>query len=282
MKKIFGYLSVMMVVLFTSCATVEPGHEGFMFKQYSGGVEKDVIYKDGTHAVAPWNEMITYDMREKTLTLQLADVLDKNGLNIGVDIAFMYKPMAGKSPYIHTSRGEDYQKTVVLPTSTGAVREIIKRYTAEDIYSGKVADLETSIMEAAKDDLEKNYISLNRVILQDIDPPKSITDGIVANQKQEQDNLLSEKKKKFEENQAIAKLAKAEGDKNKRIKGAEGKAEAMRIEAQAEAESIKLVQAQLRKSPQYNDYVRANKWDGSYGSGNVFGINSGIGILKSK
>ena len=43
---------------------------------------------------------------------------------------------------------------------------------------------------------------------------------------------------------------------------AEASAQAKKIEADADAYAIKVVQEQLDKSPNYNDYIRAQAWDG--------------------
>lgn len=57
-------------------------------------------------------------------------------------------------------------------------------------------------------------------------------------------------------------VATANGQRDAQIASAEAQAKTIELTAQAEADKVRLIQEQLSKSPQYVDYVKANKWDG--------------------
>ncbi len=43
--------------------TINPGEKGVLFKRFGGGLQVDKTYSQGFHVIAPWNDMIVYDLR---------------------------------------------------------------------------------------------------------------------------------------------------------------------------------------------------------------------------
>ena len=56
---------VALVVFLFSWRTVQPGYEGFVYTS-DGTLDTEKIYKEGTYFIAPWNELILYDVLEKS------------------------------------------------------------------------------------------------------------------------------------------------------------------------------------------------------------------------
>ena len=52
-----------MILTSTTFITIKSGQKGVLFKKFSGGLEKDYVYDQGFHVVAPWNDLIIYDIR---------------------------------------------------------------------------------------------------------------------------------------------------------------------------------------------------------------------------
>ena len=42
-----------------------PGEEGFIYRPYTGGIDQTNVYTEGTVFIAPWNEMITYNILQQ-------------------------------------------------------------------------------------------------------------------------------------------------------------------------------------------------------------------------
>ena len=60
---LFGGIGIILVSLFfMSWTDVNPGEEGFIYRPYTGGIDQTNVYTEGTVFIAPWNEMITYNI----------------------------------------------------------------------------------------------------------------------------------------------------------------------------------------------------------------------------
>ena len=69
-RKFLPYVVVVFVVLISGLVlsnstflTIEAGEAGVLFKRFSGGLEKETIYGQGFHVVAPWNTMYIYNVK---------------------------------------------------------------------------------------------------------------------------------------------------------------------------------------------------------------------------
>jgi regulator of protease activity HflC (stomatin/prohibitin superfamily) len=227
MKKLFNLLIVafMSATLLSSCTlpTIEPGEEGFMFRPWSSGVDTSMTYKEGTQVVAMWNDMIIYNVLQQSSDYN-SSVMEKNGMEIGVDITINFNPMRGKTHSLHLKHGIDY----------------------------------------------------NFCEIADVDLPNDVKKAITAKEEQKQKNQRAKELEQEQEFIANAKIKEAEGNKQKAILEAEGK-----------AKSIELVNRELSRSPDYVSYV---KWKGyadgkgsPYGQNNVFSFGSGgnVGVFKN-
>ncbi|MBT8229710.1 MAG: hypothetical protein KJO50_05575, partial [Bacteroidia bacterium] len=54
---IYGFLLLMLMAVLSSTTfiTISPGQKGVLFKRFAGGIDKDKVYSQGFHVVAPWN-----------------------------------------------------------------------------------------------------------------------------------------------------------------------------------------------------------------------------------
>ena len=70
--------------------TIKPGEAGVLFKKFSGGLDKSIVYEQGFHIIAPWNKVILYEVRqiESSETLQ---VLSSNLLDIQLDVTLFHQ-----------------------------------------------------------------------------------------------------------------------------------------------------------------------------------------------
>ena len=81
--------SIAFIVLFGSSMfyTVNPGEKAIKFKKFGGGLDKETIYDQGFKIVAPWDDLIIYDVKIQE-TFEKMEVLSKNGLSIKIDLSF--------------------------------------------------------------------------------------------------------------------------------------------------------------------------------------------------
>ena len=80
---LIGVVSLILVITFWNKITVnlKEGQAGVMFKKIRGGVDKETIYGEGFHFIAPWNEMVAYDVTQQEIA-EVLNVLSSNGLEI--------------------------------------------------------------------------------------------------------------------------------------------------------------------------------------------------------
>lgn len=273
-KKIVRYIIlgvvalIAIVIFFMSWKDVEPGEEGFVYRPYSGGVDLSYTYEEGSFFVAPWNEMITYSTLQQSKTYT-STVMDKNGTDITVSVAINYSVQKKKAAKLHLDVGLNYI-SIIDDKSQGVIKDVIGKYTYEEVYSTKRNVLEGEMIEKLKVELEKNYLNLEYIEIMDVDLPEDIAREIVSKETQKQRNQTAKEKQQEEEYLANARIEKARGDSS------------LVISARYKAEAIQLEASQIGKNPQYIELKKWEKWDGvgsPYGEGNVFG--SGVSILKT-
>jgi len=265
----YGVIGLILLVLFLmSWQSVDPGEQGFIYRQYGGGIDfEEEPVDEGTYFIAPWNEMITYSVRQATAKY-VSTVMDINGTNIEVDIAVRYSISKGKCNKLHTQHGRNYIE-FINDKSKGAIKDVIGRYTYEQVYSSKREALEGEIEELLKDDFVKNNLTLAYVEIADVNLPTNIAQQITEKETQKQRNLTAKEKQKEQEYLANARIEKARGDSS------------LVVSARFKAEAIQLEAAQIAKSPAYIELKKWEKWDGvgsPYGESNVFG--AGVSVLK--
>lgn len=214
----FGFLGLMaFILLLNMSVTIGAGEAGILFRTFSGGIQQGVTYGEGFHIVAPWNDMIVYEVRQQEAKETMA-VLSSNGLEISLDISGWYQPLYNKLPILHQEKGQNYLDRVVRPSIRSATRSVIGRYTPEEIYSTKRDAIQDEIFVETKKILDKQYVQLNEVLVRDITLPQTLKMAIENKLKQEQESLEYE-----------FKLSKAQKEAERQLIDAEGKARANRI-----------------------------------------------------
>jgi len=210
-------LAISAVVLFSLSNsifyTVQANERAVIFKKFSGGLDKENIIVPGFNVKAPWNDVYVYDVSENQIEEQM-DVLDKNGLNINVDISVRFHPMYNKIGFIHETFQRDYIRRLVIPEVRSTVRQVMGRYTAEEIYSTKRPEVEASIKTETEAILgeEGNNVVMRALLIRAIKLPEQIREAIENKLKQEQEALAYQFRLDKERSEAERKRIMAEGE----------------------------------------------------------------------
>lgn len=193
--------------------TIDAGERGVIFKKFGGGLDKDNTYTPGFVVKAPWNSMHLYNVREQKVEEKL-DVLDKNGLSISVDVSVRFNPIYDRIGYLHEKFGSDYINTLVIPEVRSTVRRVMGRFTAEEIYSTKRAEVEDAIITETGSILKNkdNNIDMKALLIRSINLPDQIKNAIELKLQQEQEALAYQFKLKKEKSEAERKKIAAEGE----------------------------------------------------------------------
>jgi len=189
---------------------LKPGVRGVIFRKFSTGLDKENIIPPGFHVIAPWNDMIKYDVREKK-SEETMDVLDKGGLSINVDITVIFNPIYNRIGYLHENIGEDFISVMVIPNVRSSVRAVTGRYTAEEIYSTKRAEVESAIIETTRTALRAKDIEMKDLLIRSIALPEKIKMAIESKLQQQQEALAYQFRLERETSEADRKRIEAQG-----------------------------------------------------------------------
>jgi len=192
---------------------IQAGERGVLFRPYTSGLDKEHIYGEGFHIIAPWNDMYIYNVREQQRE-ETMDVLDKNGLSINTDVTVRFNPIFNKIGYLHEQFGVNYVNVLVIPEVRSSVRQVAGRYTAEEIYSTKRAEVEQTIKDETRKVLGNNYIDMKALLIRSINLPEQIKGAIESKLQQEQEALAYEFRLKRETSEAERRRIEAEGIAN--------------------------------------------------------------------
>ncbi|NPA69106.1 MAG: prohibitin family protein [Chlorobi bacterium] len=208
-------VAAVILIMFGSATfvTLQPGEKGVIFKKFAGGLDKEHIYSAGFHVIAPWNDMIIYDVKEQKVD-ETMDVLDKKGLPINVDVSVRFYPIYDKIGYLHEKFGVKYIEKLVVPEVRSTVRQVMGRYTAEEIYSTKRAEVEQLIKDETEAVLNKpeNNIHMTALLIRSIDLPPEYKKSIENKEIQKQEALAYQYKLEKEKAEAERKRIAAEGE----------------------------------------------------------------------
>ena len=217
------FIGILVVfLLFKTAVTIGSGEAGVLYKRFGGGVDTEQTYGEGFHIVAPWNDMIIYEVRQQEV-FEVMQVLSSNGLEIKLEASVWYQPEYATLGKLHQEKGEDYVKRLIEPAIRSAARSVVGRYTPEQLYSSKRDVIQKEIYDEAKKILGLQYIRVNEVLVRDVELPATIKEAIERKLKQEQTALEYE----F------------------RLQTAKKEAERQRIEAEGKANANKLLSASL-------------------------------------
>jgi regulator of protease activity HflC (stomatin/prohibitin superfamily) len=187
---VMGIVGLIFVVMFGSSmfVTINPGQKGVLFKTLGDGLDKDYVYGQGLHIIAPWNEMIVYDVKE-TETFEKMEVLSKNGLSIKIDLSILHMPVQDKIGYLHDNIGKNYLEKIIKPAVRSVTREVIGNYLPEELYSTKRTEIEQEIYDQTNVIVVDKYINLPAIYIRDVTLPQTLKTAIEQKLKQEQESL---------------------------------------------------------------------------------------------
>ena len=189
---------------------IQPGERAVVFKPYTIGLDKDNIKSEGLAVIAPWNQMITYMVKEQTRE-ETMDVLDKNSMSINMDITVRFNPIYDRIGELHQKFGANYINVLVIPEVRSVVRSVTGRYTAEELFSTKRAEVEDLIAAETSQVLKDNNIELRALLIRSIQLPAQIKAAIENKLQQEQEALAYQFKLDKERSEAERRKIEAEG-----------------------------------------------------------------------
>lgn len=250
MKKVLGFLLLILTVSFTSCTSVDPKERGVEVS-WGGEVNMSKTYPPGMHYGMRWltDELVTYDVSEKT-TVEKYEFNDSGNMTTGVEIAVDYSLSPDRVQFIHT-KITDYE-TKLKKTIKSAAKEVIPQYTASELNLTKRNEAEDKISKILAKELPEFYLVFNRVQLTDVDIPAQIAKAAEQTARQTELNKL-----------ALSKVTEAENN----YKAAEFDAKTKDVLSKPAMLELKRLEIQM-------EYARRGV--SPYGTNNVFGTTPAL------
>lgn len=217
-RRILPFIIVGVIALFVLMGlsssifyTVNATQRAVIFYKFGEGLNKDNVIYPGVHMKAPWNDVFVYNVQETSQDENM-DVLDKSGLSIHVDVTVRFKPISDKIGYIYEKFNVDYVNVLVVPEVRSTVRQVMGRYTAEEIYSTKRAEVEATIKAESEKILHANNVDMVALLIRSIQLPEQIRVAIESKLQQQQEALAYQFRLDKERSEAERKRIAAEGE----------------------------------------------------------------------
>jgi len=164
-------------------------------------------------------------------------VLSSDALGLVVDCSVQYDlPLANLND-LHEKIGPDYRTKIVIPAVREIVRDTFAKYEATEAATSSRDKIKQEIQSILGPRLAEDHVILEAVLIRDVRLPEMVIQAINSKKAAQQD---AEK--------MVYVLQKAEQEKNQ-----------VKIEAQAQAERIKIINDALIANPNYLKWLSIDK-----------------------
>jgi len=203
-----GILAFVLVILFFSSVTrVGTGHVGVL--TLFGKVTGETL-GEGIHVINPLKTNNEMSIQTQTIK-ESASVPSSEGLMMSLDTSLIYHLNPDRAADVFQHIGADYENVVVEPTLRSAIREATASHTANALYTGEREMVAKQITDQITAELNKRGISVENVLLRDIQLPATLKAAIEAKQQAEQESLAMNFRLQKETQEAQRKRIEAAG-----------------------------------------------------------------------
>lgn len=236
------------ILVFNSFVIVGAGQRGVVFNRISG-VEENV-FGEGFHFRIPFvQKVIKMEVRTQKIEVA-ASSASKDLQDVTTTIALNFHLSTEETNNLYQEIGKAYRERIIDPAIQEGVKAVTAKYTAEELITRR-PEVRNDMKEFLRQKLQKSYIVVDDFNIVNFQFSEQFTVAIEAKVTAEQQALKAERDLDRIKVEAQQIEAQAVGIKNKKIE-----------EATGEAESIRLIEQQLSKSPKYIEWLTVTKWDG--------------------
>jgi prohibitin 1 len=198
---------VLVILLFASITRVDTGHVGVL--TLFGRVTGETL-GEGIHLINPLKTNNEMSIQTQTIK-ESANVPSSEGLMMSLDTSLIYHLNPDRATEVFQKIGKDYETVVVEPTLRSAIREATASHTANALYTGEREAVAKQIFEQVTTQLNLRGLSVENVLLRDIQLPATLKASIEAKQQAEQEALAMNFRLQKEEQEAKRKRIEAQG-----------------------------------------------------------------------
>jgi prohibitin 1 len=198
---------LIVILLFSSITRVGTGHVGVL--TLFGRVTSETL-GEGMHLINPLKTNNEMSIQTQTLK-ESASVPSSEGLMMSLDTPLIYHLNPDRAADVFQHIGADYENVVVEPTLRSAIREATASHTANALYTGEREMVAKQITDQITAELNKRGISVENVLLRDIQLPATLKASIESKQQAEQEALAMNFRLQKETQEAQRKRIEAAG-----------------------------------------------------------------------
>jgi prohibitin 1 len=200
-----GFL--LMILLFSAVTRVGTGHVGVL--TLFGRVTGESL-GEGMHLINPLKTNNELSIQTQTLK-ESASVPSSEGLMMSLDTSLIYHLNPDRAAEVFQKIGADYENVVVEPTLRSAIREATASHTANALYTGEREMVGKQIYDQVTAQLNQRGLTVENVLLRDIQLPATLKAAIEAKQQAEQESLAMNFRLQKETQEAQRKRIEAAG-----------------------------------------------------------------------
>lgn len=276
---------IVLLILAKPFTIIEEGQRGILS---TNGKYQDQALLPGLHFIIPVIQkvyvvdtkvrIINYASRIESnsqssgiLTKEPITVLDKRSLPVGIELTVQYRLNAQFAAQTISNWGFTWEDKIINPVVRDVVRNVIGKYDAEALTQMRNelgAEIERAISENVNG-LKNSPAELQSVQLRDIVLPPKVKEQIERVQIAKQEVQKAEQDVQRVKQEALKRAAEAEGVAQQARIEAQGKADAITIEADAQAKANLLIARslseqllhleQIKIQGKFNEALRENK-----------------------
>src|SRR5215475_6673688 len=204
----FAFLGLIAVMVLFSCVTKVPtGNVGVL--TLFGRVTQEVL-PEGIHLINPLKTSNEMSIQTQTIK-ESASVPSSEGLVMNLDTSLIFHLNPDRAAEVFQKIGSDYQDKVVENQLRSAIREATASHTANALYTGEREMVAKQIQDRISEDLAKRGITVEAVLLRDIQLPATLKSSIESKQQAEQEALAMNFRLQKETQEAQRKRIEAQG-----------------------------------------------------------------------
>lgn len=233
---LFGIVAAVFLI-FSTTFTVDTG-SAKVLKDWTGIVAEDPIVTPGIHTKAPWQDAITWDIKNQDVTFtgdgktshngqQVAGAelvfTDKDGVSgkLDIQVLFSIRPEETVTLTRGYSNQDDFEIKVVENDVKALPRDVISTYTTVQVFEER-AGLRSDIEKLLEETWADKGVIVDNVNIHGIRYPKDVQQRFKDAQNAQTDKLKAE-------TEAETAKTKADGEAQAEIARAQGEAEANRL-----------------------------------------------------
>jgi regulator of protease activity HflC (stomatin/prohibitin superfamily) len=199
---------LLLILLFNSVTKVGTGHVGVL--TLFGKVQSGEALGEGIHLINPLKTNNELSIQTQTLK-ESASVPSSEGLMMSLDTSLIYHLNPERAAEVFQKIGSDYETVVVEPTLRSAIREATASHTANALYTGEREMVGKQIYDQVSTQLKERGLTVENVLLRDIQLPATLKSAIEAKQQAEQESLAMNFRLQKETQEAQRKRIEAAG-----------------------------------------------------------------------